>query len=57
EVELYHLGEDIGESRDMSEEKPQLAAELLKQLADWKAEVGADPMRPNPQYEGKEGAE
>jgi hypothetical protein len=56
-VELYHLGEDIGESRDMSEEKPQLAAELLKQLADWKAEVGADPMRPNPQYEGKEGAE
>ncbi len=54
QVELYHLGEDIGESQDLSEEKPKLAAELLKQLADWKREVGADPMQPNPQYKKKE---
>lgn len=54
QVELYHLGEDIGESRDLSEEKPKLAAELLKQLADWKVEVGADPMQPNPQYKERE---
>ncbi|MEM7599827.1 MAG: sulfatase [Verrucomicrobiota bacterium] len=57
EMELYHLGEDLGESRDLSVEKPHLTAQLFKQLAAWKEEVGADPMKPNPQYEGKESDE
>ena len=54
--ELYHLGEDIGESRDRFSEEPELAAELGEALKAWKAEVGAEPMRPNPSYQGKEEA-
>ncbi len=56
EVELYHLGEDIGESLDRSNDEPELAAELLDQLEVWREEVGAEQMKPNPEYLGKGGA-
>lgn len=56
-VELYHLGEDIGENRDRSGDEQALVAELREQLSAWKKEVGAEPMRPNPQYQGKGAAE
>ncbi|MEM7144069.1 MAG: sulfatase [Verrucomicrobiota bacterium] len=50
-VELYDLSEDIGESQDLSASEPEIAAELLRELHEWKEETGADPMRPNPQYQ------
>ena len=49
-VQLFDLREDIGETRDISGEKPELAEAMLAQLQQWRAEVGADPMRPNPQF-------
>ena len=52
-VELYHLGKDLGESKDLSRTEPALAAELLEQLQRWKSEVGADPMLPNPSFTGE----
>lgn len=53
EVELYQLSDDIGESDNLAESKPELAAQLLADLQAWKQEVGADPMQPNDQYRGE----
>lgn len=39
-VELYRLSEDISESFDLSQQKPDLAAELEQKLDDWLKEVG-----------------
>lgn len=49
---LYNLTEDLGETRDLAEMNPEKAAELYQKLKAWRNEVGADPMKPNPQYEG-----
>ncbi len=49
-VELYHLANDIGESTDLFESEPQLTSELRAELRAWKTAVGAEPMRPNPEY-------
>ena len=49
DLELYDLENDLGESRNLAAEKPELAAELRKKLAAWKQEVRAEPMTPNPE--------
>ena len=38
-LELYDLSTDIGETRDLSAEFPEVASELERALADWEAEV------------------
>ncbi|TWT65270.1 sulfatase [Allorhodopirellula solitaria] len=50
ELSLYNLAEDIGESTELSNAEPAKLAELHSKLKAWRREVGADPMRPNPQY-------
>ena len=55
ELELYNLAEDIGETRNLAKAQPELTAELLTKLKEWKVNVGAEPMLPNPQYVAKEG--
>lgn len=50
-LELFNLAKDIGESKDLSEELPQRTAQLHRKLSDWRDRVGADSMRPNPQYD------
>jgi len=52
ELELYNLAEDLGEQNDLSGVHPRLAQDLLAEMREWREEVGADPMRPNPLYEG-----
>ncbi len=43
-VELYNLKKDIGETKDLASARPDLTAQLLSQLHDWRAQVGAlDP--------------
>lgn len=51
-LSLYNLADDIGESKDLAERHSEKAAQLQAMLQAWRHEVGADPMRPNPQYEG-----
>ena len=51
-LSLYNLADDIGETNDLAEEEPAKVAQLHAKLEAWRDEVGADPMRPNPQYEG-----
>ncbi len=40
-IELYDLEADLGESRDLSSEKPELAAELAAKLRAWRKAVNA----------------
>ncbi|MCA9174996.1 MAG: sulfatase [Planctomycetales bacterium] len=40
-VELYNLGEDVGESQNVAATQPAQAAKLLKQLEQWRADIGA----------------
>ena len=49
---LYNLADDIGETNDLSQREPAKAAELLGRLNAWRDDVGADPTKPNPEYEG-----
>ncbi len=48
EVELYHLGQDVGESRDLSEAMPEKTATMRDRLHAWRREVGAVMPAPNP---------
>ncbi len=50
-VELFDLEADESETRDLSKEKPQLAARLLKKLLDWRKSVGAQEMPKNPNHD------
>lgn len=50
QLELYNLREDIGEARDLSGEKPELAARLRQMLRDWRERSGARMPVENPQY-------
>ena len=40
---LFNLSEDILETRDLSENKPEQVKELLKKLVDWEKDVGSVP--------------
>lgn len=51
-LSLYNLSNDIGETNDLSESNPRKLAELQEMLKTWQREVGADPMKPNPEYQG-----
>ncbi|MEM9281999.1 MAG: sulfatase [Verrucomicrobiota bacterium] len=52
DLELYDLESDIGESINLVESDPEKVEELKAEVDAWKTEVGADPMRDNPAYEG-----
>jgi len=49
--ELYDLEADLGETTDVAAEYPDVVAELAADLTRWRDEVGAEPMRPNPDYD------
>tara|TARA_R110002049_G_scaffold4601_5_gene32294 strand:+ start:417471 stop:418916 length:1446 start_codon:yes stop_codon:yes gene_type:complete len=53
EITLYNLADDLGERNDLSNEQPEKVAELHRKLKAWRKEVGADPMKPNPEYTGQ----
>jgi arylsulfatase A-like enzyme len=50
-TELYHLGDDPGESTDLAAKHAERTAQLQKVLADWRTEVGAQVPVPNPRYD------
>ncbi|MCA9140099.1 MAG: sulfatase-like hydrolase/transferase [Planctomycetales bacterium] len=50
-VSLYDLSADIGEQNDLSISEHAVAEKLLDRLKAWRHDVGADPMRENPQFE------
>jgi len=48
--ELYNLREDIGESRDLAAEKPELVAKLSYLLKQWRQDSGSKMATLNPNY-------
>ncbi len=50
-LELYNLAEDIGETTNIAEEKPELAARLQQELAQWRGRVDAAMPVENPDYD------
>jgi arylsulfatase A-like enzyme len=48
--ELYHLRNDVSESRNLIADRPDVAKELAAMLDAWRKDVGARMMTPNPDY-------
>ena len=48
--ELFDLSKDIGESRNLAAEKPEVVKDLAAKLAAWRKEIGAKMPTPNPDY-------
>ena len=51
-LSLFNLAADIGEKIDRSATEPAKVAELHTMLKSWRVKVGADPMKPNPEFSG-----
>lgn len=49
-LELYDLANDIGESKNLVSEKPELTKELYVMLDNWRKRVDAQMMTKNPSY-------
>jgi arylsulfatase A-like enzyme len=50
-LELYDLRDDIGEERNLAEERPEKVTELHADLVAWRRGVDAPvPTEPNPEY-------
>ena len=54
ERELYNLAVDLSEQHNLAKRHSAKTEELQKRLDGWRAEVGADPMKSNPEYVGKQ---
>jgi len=50
-VELYNLKLDIGETKDLAATMPDKVNALRKKLHDWRDQVGAQMLTPNPKYD------
>jgi arylsulfatase A len=53
ELSLFNLKEDCGEATNLAKKQPKLTKRLLSRLKMWQQEVGADPMRTNPEYQSE----
>lgn len=51
--ELFDLSKDMSESHNLIADKRMIAKELSAKLAAWRKEVGAQMMKPNPDYKPK----
>ncbi len=49
-VQLFNLKEDIGEQYDLAASNPEKANELKAMLHQWREDIGANMMPPNPNY-------
>lgn len=50
-IELFNLKEDLSETQNLAEKRPEKAAELREQLHQWRADVGAAMPSPNPDFQ------
>lgn len=49
-VQLFNLKDDPGEQNDLSKQMPEKVKELKSLLDQWRKDVKADMMQPNPEY-------
>ncbi len=57
DVEVYYLPEDIGETRNLVEDKPGRTADLKKKLQRWRTDVSARMPVSNPNYDQERAGE
>ncbi|WP_264556851.1 sulfatase [Halocatena marina] len=50
-VELYHLGEDVREQRNLADHRSEKVDELRRRLREWRDDVDASLPTENPEYE------
>ncbi len=50
--ELYHLADDLSETKDLAGQMPQRVRDLEEELVAWLTSSGAKLPRPNPDYQG-----
>ncbi len=50
QLELYNLAEDIGETRNLAADEPELVRELHERLLAWRTRVAARLPEPNPDW-------
>ena len=50
-LELYHLPDDPGETRNLADSFPEQTAQLHRLLLDWRSEIEARIPEPNPHYQ------
>ena len=50
-IELYHLTDDIGETKNLADIQKAKVVELGRELETWREGVGAELMKPNPDYD------
>ena len=50
-LELYNLEQDLSEANNLATSNPEKLAELRGELEAWRVDVGAEMMRPNPDYD------
>ncbi len=55
--ELYHLGEDLSETKNLAAERKGLTVALRKELVDWRQSVGARMPLKNPHYDPRRASE
>jgi arylsulfatase A len=51
QLELYHIGDDLGESSNLAANYPEKRAQLLADLRKWRRSVDAQMPSPNPNYD------
>lgn len=50
-IELYNLSDDLSETKNLIAEQTAKVDELRRELEAWRKEVGAEMMKPNPDYD------
>ena len=50
-VQLFNLAQDIGEHKDLAKIELEKTKELIRKLHRWRKQVGAQMMKPNPNYD------
>jgi hypothetical protein len=51
ECELYNLRDDIGEQNNLAKKMPDETRRLKDMLANWRSQVNAQMLTPNPNYD------
>jgi arylsulfatase A len=51
QYDLYNIKEDIGESKNLANEMPELVIKMKNRLHNWLNEVGANKMKINPNFD------
>ena len=53
-VQLFNLRDDPGEQHDLAKDEPETVERLTTMLHNWRTQVSAQMMEPNPDYQPRQ---